>query len=825
MSPLADGLELDEHPREVLLARPLDRDRDAGPPLFPDHIRRVAASMVDGPHAGGVPGWLQHYIGAFHDLGKATAYFQEYIRGERDRSDWTHHSALGGLAAFYALDHAPEIDATPVEHVLAWYVITRHHGLMINLADCYGRVFDPDRLPIYHEQARALEPYAAMIEDAYAEIGIPFDVPGFVEWVTSNQMYQDVRGALDFHGSVDPDDLPPDSAYQVIDAYGRLISADRLDASGLLPPDRCELPAGMVEQYVADAFDRPAPGSINALREAGRQTVEQALWDAWGDGRRGPARYTISLPTGAGKTLTGVHAALWLRERITETEVGDAPRIIYALPYTAIIDQVAAELETVLETAGQPTDPTTLLKHHYLSPGYHATDDDEYSHRERSMLTDRWDAEIVVTTYVQLLEGLLTPTPSQALRWAAMSPAIIVLDEPQSIPSPYWTLVDETLTWITEEWDVRTISMTATHPRISDDDADQPRAFAGGEPLIPHPERFHDRLDRVRFRIDQSVGGMGRALPVDQWTRRGIEYAIEHPDDDVLLIVNTLRAAEQVHDQIAGAVDRSEIEGRVRYLSSNVRPVDRARRIAELTDDDADDLDRGEREIIVSTQVVETGVDLDVDYLLRDFAPADTIVQAAGRCNRNSTHGESRVDVVRMAGLSSHADPPSEQVYDDTKLDMTQRVLAGAASTVSEPVMVDELLPAYFDRLAAQPGLDHGRDQIQRWRFDAGAISLIDDPDGYQFFIALDDRDCDVLTAFTDALEDGDRAELERTKAAAYERVVSLRDSQVPAALRGAIDDPGQPDVRLLDDDRELVVLEGAAADQWYVDPIGLRVA
>ena len=700
---------------------------------------------------------------------------------------------------------------------------------MINLVECYSRVFEPDRLPIYHEQARALEPYTAMIEDAYAELEIPFDVSGFVEWVTSNDAYADVRGALDFRGSVNPDDLPPDSAYQVIDCYGRLIASDRRDASGIDPPDRRELPAAMIEQYVGETFDRPVPGSINALREAGRQTVEQALRAAWDDGS-GPDRYTISLPTGLGKTFTGVHAALWLRERVRETEIGDAPRIIYALPYTAIIDQVAAELETVLETTGQPTDPTTLLKHHYLSPGYHGVDQAEESELgldlepgDRAMLTDRWDSELIVTTYVQLLEGLLTPTPSQALRWSNLSPAIIVLDEPQSIPSPYWTLVDETLTWVAEQWDVRTISMTATHPRIGDDD--QPRAFAGGESLIPHPERFHDRLDRVRFRIDPSVDASNQSLSAGEWSRRGIEYATEHPNDDVLLIANTLRAAEQVHDQVAGAVDRGELEGRVQYLSSNVRPIDRAHRIADLTDgDDDDDLDLDrERQLIVSTQVVETGVDLDVDYVLRDFAPLDTIVQAAGRCNRNSTHGESRVEVAKMAGLS--AEPPSEQIYDPVKRGTTRTVLSAPdGRAISEPVMVDELLPRYFDLLVNRDDLDRGRDDIHTWRFEAGAISLIDDPDGYQFYIALDDRDREVLEPFEAALEDGDRAKLERTKAAAYERVVSLRDNQIPAALRGAIDDSDQADVRLLNDDRELVVLEGAAADRWYVDPVGVRV-
>lgn len=830
--PAADATRLlAEHPFPGLLARP-SGDADGGRPTFRDHIRAVATAMVDTPHDGGPRPELRRYIGAFHDFAKCTAYFQEYIRDVRGRSQWTHHSALGALAAFYALRDA-DAEVSNVEQVMAWYVIHRHHGTMIDLTDCYSRAFDRDQLPIYHEQARALQSYADAIEAAYASLGIPFDVTGFVEWVESNDAYRDVRGALDYHGSVVPDRLPTDSAYDVIDCYGRLISVDRLDASGFAPPDRRELPTSMVEQYVAGEFDRPEPGSINALREAARRTAEQQVRETIAQADTVddlPRQFSISLPTGLGKTLTGIHAALLLRgERAGADQETPAPRIIYVLPYTSIIDQVDDVIRDVYESVtGRVPDPATLLKQHYLSSGYHQEDREyEYSQRERSMFSDRWDSEIVVTTYVQLIEGLLTPTPGQALRWQNLSPSIIVLDEPQSIPSPYWHLVDDTLTWLAEQWDLTTISMTATHPRISgdDDDDDQPRPFVGGEPLIPHPAQFHDRLNRVQYRVDDTASRSRATVPPTSWSQRAIDHAREHPEDDVLMVVNTLRVAETVHDHVAQAVASGEINGAVRYLSSNVRPIDRRERIADLTSDGGGDTDQ-ERQLIVSTQVVETGVDLSADHLLRDFAPLDTIVQAAGRCNRHSTHGESSVDIVRMGPLSPTQQPPCEQVYDDPKLDMTRRVLSGADHVIPEPTMVDECMPAYFDELAEHGVLDRGRDQLQAWGFDRGRVTLIPDDDERQLFISLDAGDDDLIRQFAAALDEGDREQIERLKARVYERVVSARENQIDTdALDRAAADETNRDVALVSEDRNLYALSGAFAAAWYTDPVGLRVS
>lgn len=793
------------HPRDDLLARPKWAVPNPHEALFSNHIESVANELVQQP--GDTPPTLRYYVGAFHDFGKATAYFQEYIRDERTKSKWTNHSPLSAYAAFFALT---KTDFDPVDQMTAWYAIYRHHGGMLDIAEAYDRALD--QLPVLEEKAQALKPYREDIEATYESLDIQFPVLEFIEWMDSNRAYTDVCDALDYRGSVDPDDLPPDSAYRVIELYGRLISSDRLAASGFSTPDRRRIPESLVDQHVERSFADPEPGSINALREAARRTAEFNLRSVGIDTRR----FTISLPTGLGKTLTGLHVATKLRKRVGE-DTGMDPRIVYVLPYTAIIDQNHGVFADVYECAtGNDPDPGTLLKHHHLSPGYHDDLDLELPFEKASLLDDRWESEIITTTYVQVIEGLLTPSSNQAIRFSNLSNAIFILDEPQSIPSRYWQLVDEALTWITDAWDSYVISMTATQPRVVQDKESSSRVFTGGTELIPGSKHFSDRLNRIHYRFQNPILPDSRGVTIQEFADRAHTYARENPNDDILVIANTISSAEETYHSLSRAIETDPGNQNVAYLSGHVRPIDRANRIAELTDDELEDVDR---RIIVSTQVVETGVDIDVDYVLRDFAPLDTIVQAGGRCNRNNLVGSNLVEITQVSRATenettrSGTESPSAQVYDAVKLDTTRGTLIEHENVerVSESQMLDSLLPSYFDKLPDRKELNANRDEIQSWLFEKGTVSLIDEEDEFEVFIEIDTADRKVLEKFTNALHNSAEGQLERRKAEFYERVVTVRENRIDTASF-------QNDARIIDEDRNIyaISLTDSTQSRWY---------
>lgn len=692
----------------------------------------------------------------------------------------------------------------------AWYAIYRHHGGMLDITEAYERALD--KLPVVKDQAQALKPYREDIEEAYSSLDIQFPVRDFIEWMNSPRAVRDACDALNYRGSVDPEDLPHDSAYRVIELYGRLISSDRLAASGFSPPDRNRIPESLVDQYVNRSFSEPEPGSINALREAARQTAEFNLCSVGTDTRR----FTISLPTGLGKTLTGLHVATKLRKSVGE-KIGVYPRIVYVLPYTAIIDQNHAVFAEVYESVtGNEPDPAVLLKHHHLSPGYHDKSDLELPFEKATLLDDRWESEIITTTYVQVIEGLLTPSSHQAIRFSNLSNAIFILDEPQSIPSRYWQLVDEALTWVTEAWDSYVISMTATQPRVVQDKGSGSRVFVGGAELIPGTKHFSDRLSRIRYRFQPHVLPNSREVTIDEFADRAYTYAMENPSDDILVIANTISSAEETYDSLLEAIETNPGNQEVEYLSGYLRPIDRANRISELTDEEQENVDR---QIIVSTQVVETGVDIDVDYVLRDFAPFDTIVQAGGRCNRNNLDGLNLVEITQVSGAienettHSRTGSPSAQVYDSVKLDATRETLNEYENleSVSESEMLDSLLPSYFDKLPDRKELDSNRDEIQSWLFEKGSVSLIDEDDEFEVFVQIDPSDKKVLEKFTEALENGAEGELERRKSEFYERVVTVRENRIDTASF-------QNDARVIDESRNIysISLTESTQSDWY---------
>ncbi|MGC8778644.1 MAG: CRISPR-associated helicase Cas3', partial [Candidatus Caldatribacteriaceae bacterium] len=326
---------------------------------------------------------------------------------------------------------------------------------------------------------------------------------------------------------------------------------------------------------------------------------------------------TFTAPTGSGKTLTSFAAALKLRERI-ENEFHYCPRIIYSLPFISIIDQNFKVLSEVLSQVEDFSGNSSayILGHHHLSDLRYEAEHEEKDFDQALSLIESWESEVIVTTFVQLFHSIVGFKNRFLRKYHNLARSIIILDEVQSVPAEYWPLLRKIFVLMAKYLGCFIILSTATKPLI----------FQGEESLelLEEKETYFRSLRRVtlrpRIREPQKVGEFL------QW----FADTLYDSSKSYLLVLNTIHSSIAVYEGLKelGIPD-------LYYLSANLVSVGKLNRIREVKKA----LEKGEKPVLVSTQVVEAGVDLDFDCAVRDIGPLDSIIQVAGRCNRNFRKG------------------------------------------------------------------------------------------------------------------------------------------------------------------------------------------
>jgi CRISPR-associated endonuclease/helicase Cas3/CRISPR-associated endonuclease Cas3-HD len=493
---------------------------------------------------------------------------------------------------------------------------------------------------------------------------------------------------------------------------------------------------------------------------------------------------TLTLPTGMGKTLSGLDAALTvLGEQTEDATKPDRGRLIYALPYTSIIDQVADESRELFDPGER--DERVTVDHHLAEtlvspPGFAEEVADDAVENVAAMLGESWRSGMVVTTFVQLFESLAGPTNSRSMKLPSLYGSVVVLDEPQALPLEWWPLVDRLVELLTEEYGASVIAMTATQPKLL--------SAGGREPfsLVPDPNPYYAELDRLDFELHPSAVAMlpSRAddpetdkeeggpsvLPYD----RASDLLLDRVDNgsSVLTICNTIDSARELTAAVTDRTDalnvnkvyadlladggrqtellrpertvaevvyrRDGTEPLLLHLTTRHRPCDRRHLIRVATDLAA----AGEPVLFVSTQLVEAGVDVSFDEVVRDFAPMDGLVQAAGRCNRSYDRTRGRVTVWQLAPPAGREMTPASAVYGRgeslTKLTGQALKTVYNGEPMAEPEVTREAVESYFELLDDRDvGTDEYVDYLERAEAEKlGRLSLIDERPAVDIVVA-----------------------------------------------------------------------------------------
>lgn len=575
----------------------------SGGHLLADHLRAVAGMAAGFSQAFDAVTVTQRWTylaGLWHDLGKYRDGFQRYLRqsdnpdahiegkvGGREKT----HSAAGALWAMQALEKTHGANGKLAARVLA-YLIAGHHA---GLDDWDGGL--NERLAQADCQTELQEALTAQPPDSILESGdfvpdlrqIPGGAAGFALWVR-----------LLFSCLVDADFLDTEAHFDA----GK---PARRDGFPTLDQMRVALDAHMTAKTAS-----ATPSTVNALRsDILRQCHDKAALPA--------GFFSLTVPTGGGKTLSSLAFAL------QHAETHGKRRVIYAIPYTSIIEQTADVFREVFKTLGDEV----LIEHHSQAD---AADRDETA---RSRLAcENWDAPLVVTTNVQLFESLFAAKTSRCRKLHNIVNSIIVLDEAQQLPPEFLQPILDALNLLVKHYGVTVVLCTATQPALNSTDYfDKSKDLRGLEnvrEIIDNPDALFDALKRVDVALPQD---WNTSTP---WADTAAQLATE---DCVLAIVSTRKAARELQRLLpsdtlhlsalmCGAHRKAVID----HIKSRLD----AKR-------DGNDLQPLR---VVSTQLVEAGVDIDFPVVYRALAGLDSIARAAGRCNREGRlDGKGRVVV------------------------------------------------------------------------------------------------------------------------------------------------------------------------------------
>lgn len=617
------------------------RESDGKEQTLSSHCRNVAALCSRGAEIAGLSR-LAELIGLTHDMGKATDEFADYLRAalRDDKANSPHHHApTGAIYAYrrwFMRENASACERAAAQ--IAMLCILGHHAGLTDCLDVKG-------------QSSLLDKMQAEAAPVHADEAIAWFLQNIADEAELDALFENACRELSalFH------DLDKPSADTAV-ALG-LIS--RLMLSALVDADRWDSACFEYDENPFEAASAPDWNALLNTFERFRQTHLSGEGDinriradisdlCWQKAASETGIVTLSVPTGGGKTFSS------LRYALRHAALNGQRRLFYIIPYNTILDQNARDIREAL------ADYPSILEHHSnvviesederradRSAGRHSNAESEDEQDTYKRLTERWDSDIILTSLVQFLNACYAAPNSAARRFHALTNAVLIFDEIQSLPKACKVLFERAIQFLTQYCRSTVVLCTATQPRLS--------LTPAPVELMPHVEALYERLKRVRY-IPQ--------LDADRTcASAGAEIARLLEEKSVLAILNTKAAAWSVYDEATrilrerghalAAFDPLLPEDALAdaaracspdeilcvHMSTLLCPAHRKKLIAWIKAW----LRAGRRVLCVSTALIEAGINVSFPVVIRDLAGLPSVVQAAGRANRNMEYGRGDV--------------------------------------------------------------------------------------------------------------------------------------------------------------------------------------
>ena len=619
-------------------------------------------------------------IGLLHDLGKYSSEFQAYLLSaagllEQDKDDQyvdasskkgkIDHSTAGAQIIWSELSQRCQVDRVTGQ-ILALCIASHHSGLI----DCLA-VDGSDNFTRRMHKADALTHRYEVWKQAGDNVRDRFD--SLIQDSDLTSSFRKIIGTIcqnERSGTI----IRFKVGLLVRYLFACLIDADRMNTADFGHPmaakrrllgryEEWPVLIGRLERRLADF------GSGTRIDTLRREIADHCLAAAG----RGKGIFSLTVPTGGGKTLASLRFAL------RHAEKHGMDRIFFVIPYTSIIDQNADNVRAILEPREDGiAHGSVVLEHHSnLTP--------EKQTWRSKILSENWDAPVVFTTSVQLLESLFGTGTRGARRMHQLANSVIVFDEIQTLPINCTHLFNNAVNFLVEQCRSSVLLCTATQPLLDkvDEQKGAIRLTIGSE-IIPDVEALFRELKRVVILDQRKPGG---------WTHEELKaLALREVElsGSCLVVVNTKSVARAIYRLCRDAMPNLPIY----HLSTNMCPAHRKSCLSRLKEH----LTSNVPSLCVSTQLIEAGVDIDFGAVVRFTAGLDSIAQAAGRCNRNGAREPGRVHVVNPAedGADVLKDIRAGKEVAERIMDEMPKALGSDEKDVLRPDVMQNYFKYYF---------------------------------------------------------------------------------------------------------------------------------
>jgi CRISPR-associated endonuclease/helicase Cas3 len=578
------------------------RGKDLSEQTILDHIVNVAQMCKSNGGKIGLECFAE-CIGLLHDMGKYQESFQRYIKSKFCNMEEVYKKVDHGIVgAKYIYDkyhnQSPlyEIASEIMSNIIAY-----HHG---GLNDFLTYELD---MPLKErlEKEEASKGLREVSDEFFSEI-----ISEHALDILFKGAARELQEKIKLFKSKNMDvmiGLTLLSKY----LYSCLVDADRTDSARfedgyIASVEYAEWPRllDILEEYIGSL--KKGDSTINHLRNMISNRCKDFASNKSGI-------YTLSVPTGGGKTLSSLRFAL------AHAAKEKKDRIFYIIPYISIIEQNAIEIRRALNNS------TCVLEHHS-----NVEIDDGFEENEK--LAENWDVQLVITTMVQFLNTFYDKSTINTRRLHNLANSIIIIDEVQSVPTYCINLFNSALNFLAYACSSTILLCTATQPTL--DRIKKPLLKSSQGEIVQNVEELFRKFKRVDIKYIQNVFDSSELA----------DFAMDKLEENnsILIVLNTKKSVDKVYRALLGYASD---ELHIIYLTTYMCPAHRSETIKEFRKL----LDEKKKVICVSTQLIEAGIDISADCVIRSLAGIDSIAQSSGRCNR---HGEYDLKYCYLVNLA-----------------------------------------------------------------------------------------------------------------------------------------------------------------------------
>lgn len=687
----------------------------------------------------------------YHDLGKYTSFFQNYLFGENSTDKTlSQHSRIGAYSAYNKIINENEKAA-----VIAYYLIKNHHSnlpdilkdkLFLNSErDFLGFIFNKQKNDIANKIDIISNELEIQLDDT--QLSLP-----------PSRIRRNVK--LNFRRT------PTIENYFLINyLFSILIESDKLEASDTNIHRSNKIEPTVVDNYLNNFAknylkDRVKKNVVNKAKE--KSLLENNI-------------FTLTAPTGIGKTLTSLEFALRIREKLKDSN-NKYPQIIYVLPFINIIEQAFNVYEEVI-----PNNSKILAHYQYSDLFSDKNNDTEKNYNQKLMTLETWQSDIVITSFVQFLKTLIGNKNSALKKFHHFADSIIILDEVQAIKINMLPLIGAILFYLTKFLNTKVILMTATRPLIFElankillnNEGENASSYE----LLDNFEEIYKHFNRTKI----SPINLDEVIDEDDFVENFNDKW--HKNKSVLIVCNTINRSLRIFYKLKQYKNTEDIVNPIYYLSTNIVKSYRLDIIKKVNSD----IEKGVAPILISTQSIEAGVDLSFDMAFRDLAPIDSIIQVAGRVNR--VDSEKETAPVYILNFND-----CKKIYGEIANNISKNLLNKYAKGVEEKEYLS-LIGDYFNELSTRVNYDESInffEATRNLRYDENdtdettisSFKVIEDKPNYRsVFIESDESASESLLKFKEMLN----KKISKEEFASYKQNFYQHVLQIPVQFTESI--------------------------------------